>query len=155
MASLLPTDTIPELDAIDESATVISLPNNVCNNPKCPDLDFSRFTRVNQIVIGDDSFENLKEFRLDGLPQLVTLKIGKNSFTKEKKRHGDDGGRSFHIVNCQNLESIEIGIYSFCDCSGEVEFKNLPKLKSLKIGSRQEDSWNFDYASLVLKGHNN
>ena len=152
LASLLPTDTIPELDAFDDSATSISLPDNTCNNPKCSALDFYRFTRVTKIIIGDDSFENLMEFRMDGIQQLKTLKIGKNSFTKEKKRHGDDGGRSFHIVNCENLESIEIGIYSFCDYSGEVEFKNLPKLRSLRIGSHQDDSWNFDYASLVLRG---
>ena len=67
LASLLPTDTIPELDAIDDSAISISLPDNICNNPKCPALDFYRFTRVTQIVIGDDSFENLKEFRMDGI----------------------------------------------------------------------------------------
>lgn len=152
LASLLPIDSIPELDAIDESATIISIPDDTCNNPRCPALDLYRFTKVTRIIIGDNSFENLKEFRIDGLQQLSVLKIGKNSFTKEKKRHGEDGGRSFHILNCENLESIEIGIYSFCDCAGEVEFKNLPRLRSLRIGSKHEDSWNFDHASLALKG---
>ena len=151
MARYLPVDTIMELQSISSSATTISLPNNTCNNPKCPALDFTRFTQVTSITIGDDSFENLSEFRIDGMDRLKTITIGKNSFTKEKKRHGDDPSRSFHIVNCNQLQSIVIGIYSFCDYSGEFELKNLPKLTTLKIGSMQEDSWNFDHSSFVVR----
>ena len=42
--------------------------------------------------------------------------------------------RSFSILNCTELESIEIGACSFSDYGGGFELKNLPKLYSIIIG---------------------
>ena len=152
LAELLPIDQIANLERIDSSVTVIDLESGICNNPNVPPFNFSRFANLESIRIGDDSFENMKEFRIQGLQNLISLKIGENSFTAEKKRHGDDPTRSFHVLDCPHLRSIIIGKYSFCDYSGEFEMKNLPALEELKIGDLNEDSWNFDYANLVLRG---
>ena len=75
-----------------------------------------------------------------------------NSFTKKKNDFGDDSSRSFHILNCVKLESIEIGRYSFYDYGGGFELKNLPKLESIKIGEVGSWSFNFYYSSFVIKG---
>lgn len=96
----------------------------------------------------------MKEFRIEGLYSLESLVIGKNSFTKEKRRHGDDPSRSFHVVDCPKLRLIEIGNHSFCDYSGEFELRKLDQLETLKIGTLDEDSWNFDYANFNLHGIN-
>ena len=40
----------------------------------------------------------------------------------------------FHILNCESLESIDIGEYSFSDFGGDFELKNLPQLQSIQIG---------------------
>ena len=50
------------------------------------------------------------------------------SFTQRKFFMGDDKSKSFHILNCESLESIQIGEYSFSDYAGEFELKNLPQL---------------------------
>ena len=55
-------------------------------------------------------------------------------------------------MNCIELESIEIGRYSFSDYGGGFELKNLPKLSTIKIGEIGSKSFNFLYSSFVIKG---
>ena len=84
-----------------------------------------------------------------------------NSFTKKKNNYGNDSSRSFHLLNCNELESIDIGRYSFSDYGGEFKLDNLPILESIKIGSIETDysesnnkgwSLNFLYSSFKIKG---
>ena len=83
---------------------------------------------------------------------MKSLKIGNNSFTKKKNWDGNNTNRSFSILNCVELESIEIGEYSFSDYGGGFELNNLPKLSSIKIGEIGEDSNSFYFSSFVIKG---
>ena len=115
-------------------------------------FDFSQFTLLEELIIGDDCFSNVGTFNIDGLNHLKLVKIGKNSFTKKKNSHGYDSFRSFSILNCVKLESIEIGEYSFSDYAGGFELKNLPKLESIKIGGNRFDSSNFYYSSFKING---
>ena len=119
----------------------------------------------------------VNEFEIDGLNKLKSLIIGMNSFTKRKGNSGNDPSRSFGILNCNELksieigrysfsdyaggfelfnlpklESIEIGRYSFSDYSGGFELNNLPKLSTIKIGEIGSDSYNFYWSSFVIKG---
>ena len=106
----------------------------------------------NSIVIGDDCFESMKTFQIDELNRLKSIKIGINSFTQNKNIEGNDASKSFHILNCESLESIQIDRYSFSDFAGEFELKNLPQLQSIQIGSIGSDSYNFFWSSFVLRG---
>ena len=107
---------------------------------------------MESIEIGNDCFGSVKTFRIDGLNRLKTIKIGNNSFTQKKNRFGDDKSKSFHILNCESLESIEIGQYSFSDFAGEFELKNLPQLQSIQIGTIGSNSYNFYRSSFVIRG---
>ena len=94
---------------------------------------------------------------IDGLNHLKSMKIGMNSFTHLKSSNWDFGkanntNRSFHILNCVKLESIEIGRYSFSDYGGGFELRNLPKLSTIKIGEIGFNSSNFYYSSFEIKG---
>ena len=130
--------------------TDLTISSNCCNDMGI--LDLNRFKWLRSIEIGNDCFGSVQTFQIDGLNQLKTIKIGKNSFTQNKNSYGNDSSKSFHILNCESLESIEIGQYSFSDFAGEFELKNLPQLQSLQIGNEQNDSKNFAYSSLVLRG---
>ena len=92
---------------------------------------------MESIGIGNDCFESVQTFQIDGLNRLKTLKIGSNSFTQKKKREGNDESKSFHI---------------FSDFAGDFELKNLPQLKSIQIGKEYSDTYNFCYSSFVLRG---
>ena len=121
-------------------------------------LYFSRFTLLEELIIGDDCFGSVDEFNIDGLNELKSLKIGNNSFTHFKIGNGWDRDivnnfiRSFSILNCVELESIEIGCYSFSDYGGGFELNNLPKLSTIKIGEIGSRSCNFFFSSFVIKG---
>ena len=140
---------------MEMNVTNLIISSNSCN--ELTSLNLNEYRYLKSIEIGDDCFENVELFNIDGLNELKSLKIGINSFTHVKSGHWDDGianntNRSFSISNCIELESIEIGRYSFSDYGGGFELNNLPKLESIKIGEIGSDSFNFYYSSFVIKG---
>lgn len=152
-----------EFASIESSVTSIKIPDWTCNESEFVKLDFSQFTQLQSLEIGDDCFSYVNVFRINGLYFLKRLRIGKNSFTLVKEREIDENSeeaeeklnnsaRSFHIVNCEQLESIKIAECSFCDFAGEFELGNLPVLKSLKIGTIGRWSFNFFWSSFVVRG---
>ena len=101
----------------------------------------------------------MNTFKIDGLNKLNTLKIGNYSFTQYKNDiwPNEDESKSFHILNCEELKSIDIGKYSFSDFGGEFELKNLPQLQSINIGTigdydSFDSSNNFYYSSFIIRG---
>ena len=139
-----------ELNEMDLKVTELVICSNSCNDMN--ELNLNKFEWLESIEIGDDCFGSVKSLKIDGLNRLKTIKIGKNSFTQEKNYYGDDKSKSFHILNCESLESIQIGEYSFSDFGGEFELKNLPQLQSIQIGIKECYSNNFFYSSFVIRG---
>ena len=137
---------------MDSSITSIIIPDWTCNDIGYTMFDFSRFTLVESIEIGNDCFGSVETFQIEGLNRLKSLKIGYNSFTQKKNDARNNKSKSFHILNCESLESIEIGEYSFSDFGGEFELKNLPQLQSIQIGIIGSDSRNFCNSSFVIRG---
>ena len=133
------------------------------NNCVLADWDVSWFLNLESIEISNDCFESVQTFQIDGLNRLKTIKIGKRSFTQVKQAEWDPLGyseavkrckqsKSFHILNCESLKSIEIGEYSFIDFAGDFELKNLPQLQSIQIGTIESESYNFRNGSFVIRG---
>ena len=125
------------------------------------DFDVSLFLHLEELVIGNDCFSKVNLFKIDGLNHLKSIKIGNNSFTLFNSGDDNYSSRSFSILNCIELESIEIGRYSFCGYGG-FELRNLPKLSTIKIGSIEFDyselnnkgkSLNFYFSSFMIKGN--
>ena len=152
LANLLPF-TLNDINSIDSGIISIFIPSySLFDDLGYTLFDFSRFTLLERLIIGNDCFMNVNQFNINGLSELKSLKIGKNSFTLLKKGKWDDdkannGNRSFHLLNCTKLESIEIGSFSFRDYGGGFELKNLPKLSTIKM-----ESFNFQYSSFEIRG---
>ena len=127
-------------------------------------LDISWFLNLESIDIGNHCFESVQTFKIDGLNRLKRLKIGNNSFTQVNQDEWKDSwseamkrcnkSKSFHVLNCESLESIQIGEYSFSDFGGEFELDNLPQLQSIQIGTIGSESRNFHSSSFVIAGIN-
>ena len=137
------------------NVTNLIISSNSCN--ELSELNLNKYRYLKSIEIGDKCFEKVNMFNIDGLKSLKSLKIGINSFTHVKSSNWDrnkvnNRSRSFSIMNCVELESIEIGKFSFSDYGGGFELKNLPKLSTIKIGIIGTDSSNFFYSSFVIKG---
>ena len=140
------------IQSLNSSTTSIIIPNWTCNINNYTIFDFSRFTLLESIEIGNDSFGSVSTFQIDGLNQLQTIKIGKNSFTWQKDGFGNNASKSFHILNCESLESIQIDLHSFSDFGGEFELKNLTQLQSIQIGEIGSNSNSFRGSSFVIRG---
>ena len=101
------SSTIPlfsnDLLSLDSSISSINIPFKSCNNNNYTIFDLSRFNLLESVEIGDECFESVKTFYIDGLSQLKTIKIGKKSFTQNKNSSEYDESKSFHILNWESL----------------------------------------------------
>ena len=145
-----PVSSCSELDNLPLNVTSLVMGSNACNSNSVTVFNLTGFDHLELTDIGDNNLMYVNTFILDRLNALKSLKIGINSFTED--RYGYDNSRSFSILNCNELESIEIGEYSFSDYGGGFELKNLPKLSTIKIGEIGIDSSNFWYSSFEIKG---
>ena len=107
---------------------------------------------LKSIVISNNCFSKATTFSIIGLQSLRTISIGSNSFTQHPNGFGNDINKSFHILNCESLESIMIGEYSFSDYGGQFELSNLPQLQSIQIGQSNSSSYNFYSMPLNIQG---
>ena len=139
------------LDDLNINSKSIIIPSKSYNTVR--GLAFSQYNLLEELVIGDSCFRLVDKFVIDGLNKLKSLKIGSDSFTHLKSddkwdwRRTNNCNRSFRIMSCAKLESIEIGRYSFSDYGGGFELKKLPKLSTIKLGSSS-----FYSSSFVIKG---
>ena len=139
-----------ELNELHILVTDLVISSNSCNELKS--LNLNKYRYLKSIEIGNECFENVDIFRIDGLIKLKSLKIGVDSFTHMKSSDLDNNksineSRSFSILNCAELESIEIGSFSFSDYGGGFELRNIPKLSTIRM-----NTCNFRYSSFVIKG---
>ena len=165
MSQLIPIP-LNDLNELDSSIINLNIPSWSFNNElSMIELNLNRFENLESIVIGNDCFESVQTFKIEGLNRLQSLKIGINSFTQVKYNDFDndsDGSiskcrnesKSFHILNCESLKVIEIGCHSFCDFGGEFELRNLDNLESIKIGEIGYQSMNFLWSSFIIRGKN-
>ena len=93
-------------------------------------FDTDCLRKIERVEIGNDCFSEVNLFVIDGLNELKSLIIGKNSFGLNFHYRGDQ----CLIMNCDQLIEIDIGKCSFLWYKS-VELKNLPSLITLKMGS--------------------
>ena len=104
-------------------------------------LSIGTLNSLEMIGIGNDCFNAITDnVYVSGLPELISLRIGSNSFY--------DGTNEilntiFQVYNCSKLLSIEIGEYSFSKFGGDFKLLFLPSLRNLTIGSIENESNNF------------
>lgn len=112
----------------------------------------SNLISLQSIEIGNECHMKTRNFTIDGLNALKSLFIGEYSFTKDKEIWDSDWSRAFALRNCAALETIEILFFSFADYAGYFEIKNLPALRSIRLGSSNKGSNSFHYQSFILRG---
>ena len=108
------------------TATGIIVNNNCGNSASFTSLDFTLFSLLRQITIGDNCFENVREVKLSGLHRLRSVVVGSNSF---KSRNS--GG--LYMNGCSSLKSVVIGANSFVGYNVLKYYAN-PLLEELRIG---------------------
>ena len=126
----------------DPELLYITIPPNTCNIESQNDLDLSGFDSLKSIVIDDNNYEFVNEFRIEGLSNLEDVEIGSSCFTRNNG--------SFHISDCNKLKQLIIKENSFSNFS-VFELRDLPTLESIEIGTIGIPSYNFVFSSLALE----
>ena len=152
MSSVLTANvhSVDELNALDSSTESIIVENNSCNDEDFTELDFSRFTNLKSLIVGDNCFGYVTSMNVIGLDHLERIKIGMNSFN----RYAAEGDYSFSVKNCSSLRELKIGPGSFENWNN-TEIENVPSLEVIEMGymhMHYDGGNNFGYASLELKG---
>ena len=125
---------------ISEDMTELTVPGNRCNDEDITVLDFSRFTWLKKMKIGDSCFENVRELKLIGLGELESVVIGKSSFLASSG--------VFTVQRCDSLTELTIGHFSFGSYH-EIVLGGVPVLETVSVGDGC-----FTSSSLELKGEN-
>jgi len=110
-------------------------------------MDLSSFSQLKSFECGDNSFNSVRQFIINGLNELESISIGMNSFTLSENSYSERLNREFHLKNCLSLRELSIDRYSFSDYH-IFELNNLPNLKSIVIGS-SSDSMNFYFVESI------
>ena len=116
--------------------------DNPTSNSSTLCMNLSEVKSLKRIEIGSWCFQHVREFVIDGLESLESVKIGKECFRISYKKR-DDG--ICRITNCPNLRQLEIGDDSFKDFQS-FELSNLNSIQSINFGKGC-----FSYADFSLK----
>ena len=114
-----------------DSSNAVTIPNGYFNGNNIASFNISNNGVLKSIVIGGNCFGKVRVFELDGLSELESVVIGRESFRISYYERIDG---SYRIVNCPKLKSIQIGNRSFYDYHS-FELSNLPSLQSIEFGS--------------------
>ena len=135
------------ITSLSLSTTVMDFATNSQLEKGIVTLDLSPFYQLKSFKCGDNSFNSVRQFIINGLNQLETIVIGKNSFTLSENSYGKRTNREFHVTDCSSLRELSIDRYSFSDYH-IFELNSLPNLKTVTIGSAST-SLNFYYVENV------
>ena len=136
-----------DIDSISISINHLNFTDNTQLELNEYTLDLSSFSQLKSFECGDNSFNSVRQFIINGLNELESISIGMNSFTLSENSASERLNREFHLKNCLSLRELSIDRYSFSDYH-IFELNNLPNLKSIVIGS-SSDSMNFYFVESI------
>lgn len=147
--------TVAQWNSIPTSINRIIISSNSLNVNSFTTMDFSTFTSLKMIEIGDECGMYVTSVKITGLSSLKSVRIGKKSFTKknEKKPSESSAAGTFRLEGCPKVKSLQIGLFSFSSYK-QCLIANVGALESIKMGdwdNIDSNSYNFYWASLELK----
>ena len=92
-------------------------------------FDANSVKGIERLEIGGDCFIKVNRFVIDGLNELKSVMIGRESFDRNKENRK---GSKCLIMNCDQLSEIHFGFSSFYWYES-FELKNLPSLISIQL----------------------
>ena len=116
--------------------------NNSCNGKEWKSLDLSLLSRLKKLRIGDECFNEVEKVKLNGLNELESVVVGKESFTFES-----DTKTSFEMKDCEKVKELIIGEESF-NLFGKFSLENTPSMERIIMKGS-----NFYWASCWFHGY--
>ena len=123
---MIPSELAPNPLTVE----TINITSGLCNSYSGTGFMLKNLPSLKSIVIGNECFDTVRVFELDGLDKLESVVIGYMSFRISDDKRSDG---SFRIMNCPKLNSIQIGEQSFYDYQS-FEVNSLSSLQSIDVG---------------------
>ena len=115
--------------------------NKSCNGKEWKSLDLSLLSKLRKLRIGDECFNEVERVKLNGLNELESVVVGKESFGLENEMV-----TSFEMKDCKKLKELIIGEESF-NLFGKFSLENTPSLERIIMKEA-----NFHWASCRFHG---
>ena len=112
-----------------------------CNGKEWKSFDLSLLSKLRKLIVGDECFNKVEKVKLNGLNELESVVVGKESFTFES-----DTTTSFEMKDCEKLKELIIGEESF-HIFGKFSLENTPSLERIIMKGA-----NFYWASCRIRG---
>ena len=102
-----------EFSNIDWRAVSITIESYTLNDQDLTRFEITGYSRLKTITVKDNACMYMNSFRLVNLPELKTVNVGMNSFTRSKSSSGQGNGRYILLENCPSLNSFTTQSYAF------------------------------------------
>ena len=97
--------SVEEWNELQSDVAFVFVKSDSCNEANMTVLDVSGLTSLQEMSVGSGCFRNVEEVLIEGLPSLIKVVIGENSFTEKNG--------AFTLRNCSSVQELRIGNYSF------------------------------------------
>ena len=128
--------SLSELRSLGKTLTELVFDAGCESYTKLKELDFSEYTHVTRIMIGNHSFKRVKEVIVEGLPLLVELVFGEGCFSYADEVSEEMPNGTLRVAACPALKHVTIGGWC-CFKYSRFTLDDLPALETLTIGSRE------------------
>lgn len=136
---VLDNPTILQFSSLTESLTILSFEGKGIDNVEISDSPF-----LKELIIGDKCFLDVRSFLIQNHKCIEQIKVGEFSFYShdgtdvnplplENRKEIQSYRKKAVILNCPQLQVIDIGCESFVDFLS-LELSNLPSLQTCMIG---------------------
>lgn len=89
-------------------STKLTIPDDSCNEEDIEEFRLDGYSKVNEVIIGDNTFRNTRRVFIENLNELELIQIGKGSFIDNRNDTNE-----IHFVNCSNLNAFSVNPRSF------------------------------------------
>ena len=112
-----------------------------CNGKEWKSLDLSLLSKLKKLTVGDECFNEVETVKLNGLKELESVVVGRESFGLE-----NETVTSFEMKDCEKVKELIVGKKSF-NIFGEFSLENTPSLERIVMKGA-----NFYWASCRFHG---
>ena len=124
--AVLEIKTMRDFFKMSGRVTVIKMASGLCNDSAIQEWNLSVFSRLVELVVGNDCLQYLNEWKLSGLKCLERVEIGTGCLCKSE-------GGVFEVSDCERLRSVVIG-GGCCVKWSSFTLKNCDSIQEVSIG---------------------
>ena len=134
--TVLEISTVKDFFKVNSRVTAIEMKPGLCNDSQIQEWNLSAYSKLVELLVGDDCIQFVKELKLVGFASLERVAIGMRCMCEsdgcfevsdcEKLRSVVIGGgccvkwSSFVMRNCDSIQEVSIGDGCFVSCENTV-----------------------------------